>query len=211
MILTTAISIGLFGGGLLVVRLADKSRAIYLDRVESQVFLTDDVSANDPNCDARSVQGAAHEDRGPRRRASRCAFLNRDDAYDDAIKKIPQFKDVAGKDAFPASFIVKLDDPEQHEEFDDAMVGPARRAQRAQPEGPGRPAVRGARRDQQRRVRGGDRAGDRRDPVDRQHGSGRGVHPTNRGRHHATGRRESVVHPVPVPRRGDGRRVDRAW
>lgn len=34
MILTTAISIGLFGGGLLVVRLADNSRDIYLDRVE---------------------------------------------------------------------------------------------------------------------------------------------------------------------------------
>ena len=47
MILTTAISIGLFGGGLLVVRLADH-RAIYLDRAESQVFLTNDVSAKRP-------------------------------------------------------------------------------------------------------------------------------------------------------------------
>ena len=56
MILTTAISIGLFGGGLLVVRLADSSRAIYLDRVESQVFLTDDISANDPNCDGDPCQ-----------------------------------------------------------------------------------------------------------------------------------------------------------
>ena len=50
-------------------------------------------------------------------------FLNRDDAYDDAIKKFPQYKDVAGKDAFPASFIVKLDDPEQHKDFDEAIVG----------------------------------------------------------------------------------------
>ena len=50
-------------------------------------------------------------------------FLNRDDAYNDAIKKFPQYKDVAGKDAFPASFVVKLDNPEQHKDFDDAMVG----------------------------------------------------------------------------------------
>jgi cell division transport system permease protein len=50
-------------------------------------------------------------------------FLNRDDAYDDAIRKFPQYKDVAGKDAFPASFVVKLVDPEQHEQFDQAMVG----------------------------------------------------------------------------------------
>ena len=51
MILITAISIGLFGGGLLVIRLADHSREIYLDRVETQVFLNNDVSANDASCD----------------------------------------------------------------------------------------------------------------------------------------------------------------
>ena len=122
MILTTAISIGLFGGGLLVVRLADNSRDIYLDRVESQVFLTNDVSANDPTCDAdpckalRSQIEARDDVRSVR-------FLNREDAYNDAIKKFPQYKDVAGTDAFPASFVVKLDDPEQHKDFDEAMAG----------------------------------------------------------------------------------------
>ena len=122
MILTTAISIGLFGGGLLVVRLADHSRAIYLDRVESQVFLTNDVSANDPTCDADPCKALRQqiEDRDDVRSVR---FLNRDDAYNDAIKKFPQYKDVAGKDAFPASFVVKLDDPEQHKDFDDAMAG----------------------------------------------------------------------------------------
>jgi cell division transport system permease protein len=122
MILTTAISIGLFGGGMLVVRLADQSRAIYLDRVESQVFLTDDVAADDPTCDAdpckalRSQIEARDDVRSVR-------FLNRDDAYADAIRKFPQYKDVASADAFPASFVVKLDDPEQHQSFDEAMVG----------------------------------------------------------------------------------------
>ncbi|MFV8053186.1 permease-like cell division protein FtsX [Mycobacterium sp. 48b] len=122
MILTTAISIGLFGGGLLVVRLADQSRDIYLDRVESQVFLTDDISANDPNCDEEACKTLYRmiDDRDDVRSLS---FLNRDQAYDDAIKKFPQYKDVAGKDAFPASFIVKLNDPEQHEAFDKAMQG----------------------------------------------------------------------------------------
>jgi cell division transport system permease protein len=62
MILTTAISIGLFGGGLLVVRLADHSRAIYLDRVETQVFL------QRSGLRRRPVQGAATEDRSARRR-----------------------------------------------------------------------------------------------------------------------------------------------
>src|SRR3978361_1602429 len=120
MILTAAISIGLFGGGLLVVRLADSSRNIYLDRVESQVFLTNDVSANDPTCNADPCKGLRKkiEDRNDARSVR---FLNQQDAYDDAIKKFPQYKDVAGKDAFPASFVVKLDNPEQHRSFDDAL------------------------------------------------------------------------------------------
>jgi len=122
MILTTAISIGLFGGGLLVVRLADQSRAIYLDRVESQVFLTDDVSGNDPTCDNDPCKALRQtiEDREDVRSVR---FLNRDEAYEDAIRKFPQYKDVAGRDAFPASFVVKLNDPEQHQAFDESMVG----------------------------------------------------------------------------------------
>ena len=100
MILTTAISIGLFGGGLLVVRLADNSRAIYLDRVETQVFLTNDVSANDPTCDADPCKALRAKIEG-RNDVKSVRFLNRDDAYADAIRKFPQFKDVAGKDSLP--------------------------------------------------------------------------------------------------------------
>ena len=122
MILTTAISIGLFGGGLLVVRLADNSRSIYLDRVETQVFLTDDVSANDPTCDSAPCK-ALREKIEARNDVKSVRFLNRDDAYQDAIRKFPQYKDVAGKDSLPASFIVKLENPEQHKDFDAAMQG----------------------------------------------------------------------------------------
>ncbi|MCV7229103.1 permease-like cell division protein FtsX [Mycolicibacterium komossense] len=122
MILTTAISIGLFGGGLLVVRLADHSRNIYLDRVETQVFLTNDVSANDLTCDSDPCKALRAQIEG-RDDVKSVRFLNRDDAYNDAIKKFPQYKDVAGKDSFPASFIVKLDNPEQHKDFDQAMTG----------------------------------------------------------------------------------------
>ena len=122
MILTTAISIGLFGGGLLVVRLADHSRNIYLDRVETQVFLDNDISANDPSCDSAACK-ALRSQIEARDDVKSVRFLNRDAAYNDAIRKFPQYKDVAGKDAFPASFIVKLNNPEQHKAFDQAMIG----------------------------------------------------------------------------------------
>ena len=122
MILTTAISIGLFGGGLLVVRLADNSREIYLDRVETQVFLTDDISANDTTCASAPCKGL-RDKIDARQDVKSVRFVNRQDAYNDAVKKFPEFKDVAGKDSFPASFIVKLNNPEQHAEFDAAMQG----------------------------------------------------------------------------------------
>ncbi|OBH17710.1 ABC transporter permease [Mycolicibacter terrae] len=121
MILTTAISIGLFGGGLLVVRLADQSRNIYLDRVESQVFLNPDVAADDPNCDAPACK-ALRERIEARDDVKSVRYLNSDDAYADAIRKFPEFKDVASKDSFPASFIVKLENPEQSRDFDAAMA-----------------------------------------------------------------------------------------
>ena len=122
MILTTAISIGLFGGGLLVIRLADHSRDIYLDRVETQVFLNNDVSANDPTCDADPCK-ALRAKIESRKDVKSVRFLNKDDAYNDAVRKFPQYKDVASRDSFPASFVVKLDNPEQHKEFDAAMQG----------------------------------------------------------------------------------------
>lgn len=122
MILTTAISIGLFGGGLLVVRLADQSRDIYLDRVESQVFLNNDISAADPTCDSEPCK-ALRAQIESREDVKSVRFLNKDEAYTDAVTKFPEYKDVASKDSFPASFIVKLNDPEQNQSFDAAMQG----------------------------------------------------------------------------------------
>jgi cell division transport system permease protein len=122
MILTTAISLGLLGGGLLVGLLADHSRSIYLDRVETQVFLTNDISAGDTTCESPPCK-ALREKIEKRDDVKSVRFLNRQDAYNDAIRKIPQFKDLASKDAFPASFIVKLENPEEHAGFDAAMQG----------------------------------------------------------------------------------------
>ena len=50
MVLTTAISLGLVGTGLLAVRTIDRTEQLYSDRVEVQVALTTDVSADDTDC-----------------------------------------------------------------------------------------------------------------------------------------------------------------
>ncbi len=100
MILTTAISIGLFGGGLLVVRLADQSRDIYLDRVESQVFLTDDISANDPTCDADACKALYRmiDDRDDVRSLS---FLNRDAGLRRRDQEVPAVQGCRGQGRVP--------------------------------------------------------------------------------------------------------------
>ena len=50
MVLTTAISLGLVGTGLLAVRTIDRTEQLYSDRVEVQVALTADVSVADTDC-----------------------------------------------------------------------------------------------------------------------------------------------------------------
>ena len=60
MILTTMVSLLLLGGGLLVVRMIDKTQAVYEDKLQVQVYLTDDISANDKRF-LRSLRIAADE------------------------------------------------------------------------------------------------------------------------------------------------------
>lgn len=57
MVLTTAISLALVGTGLLAVRTIDRTEELYSDRVEIQVALTSDISANDTTCAQPVCQG----------------------------------------------------------------------------------------------------------------------------------------------------------
>ena len=50
MILTTAISLSLLGGGLLVVNTIGKMQDLYLSKLQVSVDLTAVVSTDDPNC-----------------------------------------------------------------------------------------------------------------------------------------------------------------
>ena len=122
MILTTAISIGLFGGGLLVMQLANQSRDIYLDRVESQVFLTNEVSANDPSCDAEACK-ALRAQIEARDDVKSVRFLNRDDAYNDAVTAYNTYR----QSFPPVIFAGMFGHPQDAEllEFDRAQISEA--------------------------------------------------------------------------------------
>jgi cell division transport system permease protein len=116
MILTTAISLGLFGGGLLVVQMAGKTQQIFLDRVEVQIFLTDDVSTTDPDCTGDICAGLRRDIEATPAVVS-VQYLNRADAVADATNRVfkdqPELASLVSPDSFPASFKVKLSDPER--------------------------------------------------------------------------------------------------
>jgi len=116
MILTTAISLGLFGGGLLVVQMADKTQQIFLDRVEVQLFLTEDISAADPDC-AQDLCRGIRSDLESADGVVAVQYLNQDDAVADATDRVfkdnPELASLVSAESFPASFKVKMSDPDQ--------------------------------------------------------------------------------------------------
>jgi cell division transport system permease protein len=118
MILTTAISLALFGAGLLVVQMADKTQKIFLDRVEIQVFLTEDISSLDPGCE-QELCSTLRTDLENTDDVVSVQYLSRDDAVADATERVfadqPELAALVSPESFPASFKVKMSDPSSFE------------------------------------------------------------------------------------------------
>jgi cell division transport system permease protein len=127
MILTTAISVGLLGGGLLVVRLIDRMQDVYQDRVEVVVFMTDDVSANDPTCSQQPCAGIKAE-LSESSGVQNVDYENREKAFQNftrVFESQPELRDVARVEAMPASLRVKLEDPERFPAIQQKFTGKA--------------------------------------------------------------------------------------
>ncbi|PYE12947.1 cell division protein FtsX [Williamsia limnetica] len=116
MIITTAITLGMFGAGLLVVQMADKTQDIFLDRVEMQIFISDAVTDADPDCASApcstlrsDIEGAAG--------VESVQYIDRAQAYRDATTKTfannPDIAALVREDTLPASFKVRMSDPGQ--------------------------------------------------------------------------------------------------
>ncbi|NIJ13848.1 cell division transport system permease protein [Saccharomonospora amisosensis] len=115
MILTTAISLGMLGGGLLFVRTIDKMKVSYLDDVEVTVYLTEDISAGDKQCSADPC-ASLRQSLETNQAVESVVYENRDEAY-ERFKRIfegqPELVELARPEALPASLHVKLFDPQR--------------------------------------------------------------------------------------------------
>ena len=110
MILTTAISLGLMGTGLLIAGMISDMKEIYYDKVQVSIFLTDDVTA-EQRAEIESRLTASPEVK---------AFLyeSKDEAYErfqQQFSQQPELVENTPADALPESFRVEMVNPERYE------------------------------------------------------------------------------------------------
>jgi cell division transport system permease protein len=122
MILTTAISLGLMGTGLLIAGMITEMKNIYYDKVQVSIFLADDVTAE---------QRAAIEqqlDASPE--VASFLYESKEQAYSrfqQQFAEQPELVENTPADALPESFRVELENPERYpviaEQFPDGEGG----------------------------------------------------------------------------------------
>jgi cell division transport system permease protein len=113
MVLTTAISLGLVGMGLLAVRTIDRTERLYSDRVEVQVALTADVSAADTDC-SQPICSALKATLENSPLVSSVRFESQQQAYERYLQlfKGQSLAEVVRPQSLPATLRVKLADPD---------------------------------------------------------------------------------------------------
>ncbi|ALG85522.1 permease-like cell division protein FtsX [Gordonia phthalatica] len=116
MVLTTAITLGMLGGGLLVIQMANQSQKIFLDRVEMQFFINDAVTAKDPNCleaPCTTLRGDLEAEQG----VASVTFISQEQAFETAKqsweKESPELADFIRKEAYQGALRVRMADPER--------------------------------------------------------------------------------------------------
>jgi cell division transport system permease protein len=109
MIMTTAISLAFFGAGLLVANQIDDMKELYYDKLEVSIYLQDTATA--PQREAISSQlDASPEIAGYQ-------FLDKDAAFErfrKLFRNNPQLLANTTKDDLPATYLVRMKDPERY-------------------------------------------------------------------------------------------------
>ncbi|NUS44080.1 MAG: ABC transporter permease [Mycobacteriaceae bacterium] len=124
MILTTAISLTMLGGGLLAVRMADKTQDNFLDKVEVRLYLADDVADADPDCNQQLCKSLL-EDLEHTTGVVSTKFISRTDALNEAKEKTfkdqPAMAQLISAMKLPASLKVKMAGPDDYANIYDSF------------------------------------------------------------------------------------------
>ena len=109
MIMTTAISLAFFGAGLLVANQIGDMKTLYLDKLEVSVYLQDNITTAQKA--AIDTQLKASPEVENVRYLDKAAAFKR---FQELFKGNPQLVDQATPDDLPATYLVKMKDPERY-------------------------------------------------------------------------------------------------
>ena len=107
-------SLALLATGVLMTTMTERTKDIYIDRIEVMVQLKDEVSAEDPECakpECAKLREQLEGDEG----IKSVTFRNKQQSYDRFVELFqdsdPRLVEQTSKDAFSAAFHVRLEDP----------------------------------------------------------------------------------------------------
>jgi cell division transport system permease protein len=109
MILTTAISLGLMGTGLLIAGMISDMKDIFYDKVQVSIFLTDDVT--------EEQRAAIQTELSSSSEVKSFVYENKEEAYErfqQQFSQQPELVENTPADALPESFRVELVNPERY-------------------------------------------------------------------------------------------------
>lgn len=121
LVITTAISLALLATGFLVTGMTERTKEIYLDRVEVIVQFDEEISAGDkgcttPKCVEVKEKLESHDG------VESVTFRNRQESYERFVKLFqetdPLLVQETSPDALPAALHVRLKDPLKNEAID---------------------------------------------------------------------------------------------
>jgi cell division transport system permease protein len=122
MILTTAISLGLMGTGILIAGMISHMKEIYYDKVQVSIFLTDDVTDEQRSAIETKLKDSSE--------VKSYIYESKDEAYQrfqEQFSQQPELVQNTPADALPESFRVELVNPERYpviaEEFPNGENG----------------------------------------------------------------------------------------
>jgi cell division transport system permease protein len=109
MIITTSISLGFFGGSLLVAHQISQMRELYFDKLQVSIYLDDNITP--PQRDTLRAELESSPE------VADYQFLTKEQAY-DRFKKLfrgnPNLVQVAAPDDLPATYLVRLKNPQRY-------------------------------------------------------------------------------------------------
>jgi cell division transport system permease protein len=109
MILTTAISLGLMGTGILIATMISDMKEIYYDKVQVSIFLADNVTDDQRSAVEQQLKNSPE--------VKSYIYESKDEAYKRFKEQFAQQPDLVnnvGPDALPESFRVELKNPERY-------------------------------------------------------------------------------------------------